>query len=406
MESRSATTPKLRRDQVVRQFLKTEAGGGVLLFLATVAALAWANSPWWESYDAFWHMQLRVGPNGWGIREDLQHWVNDVLMVFFFLLIGLEIKRETAVGELNDVRKAVVPLIAALGGMIVPALLFLAIVGGGDGSNGWGIPMATDIAFAVGVLALLGKRVPGGLKLFLLTLAIVDDIGAIAVIAFFYSGGISWGWLGAAAGSLGAFFASRRMGARSLLWYLPLGAAAWYSTYRAGVHPTIAGVALGLLVPAMPIMGRNMLEELEGRLHPWSSFLIIPMFALANAGVHLDAGTVSAVFSSKLVLAIVVGLVAGKTFGISVFALLTREIGLGRFPRGVDGGHVFGLGALGGIGFTVALFIASLAFSEESLQDEAKIGILAGSIISGVIGALVLIALKDPVQADIELPDD
>ena len=385
-------------------FLRTEAGGGVLLLLATVAALGWANSPWRAGYFDLWHTTLQVGPDGWGIREDLQHWVNDALMAVFFFLIGLEIKREAAVGELREVKAAVLPALGALGGMAVPAALFLLLAGGGEAAQGWGIPMATDIAFAVGVLSLLGPRVPGGLKVFLLTLAIIDDIGAIVVIALFYSGGVAVPWLAGTAACLAAVGAWRRLGFSSPLAYVPLGIVAWYCTYRAGVHPTIAGVALGILTPAHPVDGRDVLEELEHRLHPWSSFLVVPVFALANAGVDLGDGALGRALSSRVALAVFVGLVVGKTLGISLFALGARRFGVGRLPDGVGAGHVVGTAALGGIGFTVALFITGLAFTDVALQDEAKIGILVGSVFAGAVGAIVLAVLRDPKPKDVDLP--
>lgn len=390
----------------VREFLHTEAGGGVLLLTATIAALVWANSPLSASYSDFWHTNLRVGFGTWAISEDLQHWVNDGLMTVFFFLIGLEIKREAAVGELRDPRAATLPALAALGGMVLPAVLYLALAGGGEASKGWGIPMATDIAFAVGVLALLGSRIPGRLKLFLLTLAIIDDIGAIAVIAIFYSAGVSLLWLGAAIVSVSAVFLWRRLRLTSPLAYLPIGVIAWYCTFRAGVHPTLAGVVFGLLTPAKPINDRHVLENLEHRLHPWSSFVIVPIFALANAGVDLGDGALSRAASSRVALAVFVGLVVGKTLGISAFALGGRRLGLGRLPRGITGPHVAGAGALGGIGFTVALFITGLAFTSEALQDEAKIGILAGSLVAGIIGATILWILRDPAIADVDLGDE
>jgi Na+:H+ antiporter, NhaA family len=269
----------------VTDFLRTEAGGGVVLLAATVAALGWANSPWAEGYDGFWHRSLTIGSGSWAVREDLQHWVNDGLMVVFFFLIGLEIKRELVVGELRDPRTASLPVLAAVGGMALPAAVFLAVVGAGEASRGWAIPMATDIAFVVGVLALLGPRVPAGLKVFLLTLAIVDDIGAIAVIALFYSSGLSGLWLAATVATLASIVFVRRVGVARPIAYVPFALVAWYCTYRVGVHPTIAGVALGLLTPARPVDGREVLGHLEHRLHPWSSYVVIPVFALANAGV-------------------------------------------------------------------------------------------------------------------------
>ena len=389
MDISSDAPARRRRLTPLVEFLHTEAGGGVLLLIATLIALGWANSPWADSYTELWETNVRVGSGAWALDLDLHHWVNDGLMAIFFFLIGLEIKRELVIGELRDPRAALLPAVAALGGMVVPAALFIAVSGGGELSRGWGIPMATDIAFAVGVLALLGSRIPSGLKLFLLTLAIVDDLGAIAVIAIFYSDDLSPRWLLAAAGALALAPLLRRAGAAHPRAFIPVGLAAWYATYRAGVHPTIAGVALGLLTPAVAVKGRTVLEDLESKLHPWSSYLVVPLFALANAGVELDTGLREAL-TSRLTLAVAVGLVVGKTVGISLAsfgALATRAT---RLPSGVGRVHVVGAGALGGIGFTVALFIASLAFTDDALEANAKIGILLGSLVSGGIGAAIL----------------
>ncbi len=374
----------------LRDFLRTEAGGGVLLVAATVAALVWANSPWSESYDDFWHSTLAIGWGSWGVREDLQHWVNDALMVLFFFLIGLEIKRELVVGELRDPRAASLPVLAAIGGMAVPALVFIAVSGGGEAARGWAIPMATDIAFVVGILTLLGRRIPSGLKVFLLTLAIVDDIGAIAVIALFYSSGLSPLWLLGAGCTLGAVVLAQRAGLSRPVSYLPLGLLAWYCTYRAGIHPTIAGVALGMLTPARPVGGRAVLEDLEHRLHPWSSYLVIPVFALANAGVALGADVLREAATSRLTWAVVLGLLVGKVVGISAVSWAGVRTGAGRLPTGVARSHVLGGSALAGIGFTVSLFITGLAFTSTELQTHAKIGILAGSLLAGIVGASLL----------------
>lgn len=382
----------------LREFLRTEAGGGVLLLAATVAALAWANSPWADSYQDFWHTSLSIGSGSWAVREDLQHWVNDALMVVFFFLIGLEIKRELIVGELRDPKAASLPALAALGGMVVPAVLFLAMAGGGEAGRGWAIPMATDIAFVVGILALLGRRVPARLKVFLLTLAIVDDIGAIVVIAAFYSSGLSGLWLAGAVAALAAVVMARKLGIVHPIAYLPIGVVAWYCTYRAGIHPTIAGVALGLLTPARPVRGREVLEHLEHRLHPWSSYLVVPIFALANAGVPLGSGALGTAAGSRLTWAVILGLVGGKILGITAVAWGATRAGAGRLPPGVGMNHVLGASALGGIGFTVSLFIAGLAFTSEELQMQAKIGILAGSVIAAIVGVAILLRQSEPAK--------
>lgn len=374
----------------LRDFLHTEAAGGILLMLATVTAMVWANSPWGHSYDNVWNTRLAVGSGEFGLDKDLQHWVNDALMAVFFFVIGLEIKREAVTGHLRDIRAASLPIVAAIGGMVLPAALFVAVVRSGEEVTGWAIAMATDIAFSLGVLALLGPRAPAGLKVFLLTLAIVDDIGAITVIALFYSGGVDAPWLTLAAVALLGVVGMRMLAVPSALAYVPLGFVAWYATLKAGIHPTIAAVAIGMLTPAVPVRGRHILEELEHRLHPWSSYLIVPVFALANAGVRVTGDVLSDAFETALVWGIIVGLVAGKIAGVSIAALGAYRLGLGRLPAGVSSRHVAGAGALAGIGFTVALFIAGLAFDDQTLRDQAKIGILIGSLVSGVIGVILL----------------
>lgn len=388
----------------LRRFLETEASGGVALLAATVLALVWANSPWADAYEDLWHRNLTVGFGTWAISEDLRHWVNDALMTVFFFLIGLEIKRERVTGELQSATAFALPGIAAVGGMVAPALVYLAIVGGGEASRGWGIPMATDIAFAVGALTLTGRRVPNGLKIVLLTLAIIDDIGAIAVIALFYSAGVEIWWLLAAAACLLAVVALRLGRVGRPLAYVPVGVLAWYCTLRAGIHPTIAGVALGLLTPALPIGGRNVLQDLEQRLHPWSSYLIVPLFALANAGVHLGGGAWQKALSSRLTWAVAAGLLVGKIAGITSATWVALRLRLGTLSGAVQMGHVVGIGALGGIGFTVSLFIAALAFLTEGLQSEAKIGILLGSVAAALGGSVILLAQPDPAPGSDDDP--
>ena len=382
--------PSTSRTRALLEFLRTEAGGGVVLLAATLVAIVWANSPWQQSYHDVWHHKLVVGSGGWAVRESLGHWVNDALMAVFFFVVGLEIKRELVRGELHDRRAAALPVLAAVGGMVVPAVLFWAVVGSGDGAAGWGIPMATDIAFAVGLLAVLGERVPRSLKVFVLTFAIVDDIGAILVIAVFYASGLNPAWLLGAGAVLAVVVAARRFGVTWPLAYAPLALLTWYCTYRSGVHPTIAGVALGLLTPAEPVGGREVLEDLEHRLHPLSSYVVIPVFALANAGVALGAQAITDAAGSRLTWGVIVGLVVGKAVGITGATVTGGRTGLGRLPAGVGLAHVAGAGALGGIGFTVSLFITSLAFESEVLQTHAKMGILGGSLTAAVLGAVIL----------------
>jgi NhaA family Na+:H+ antiporter len=368
------------------EFLREEAASGVALLVATCAALIWANADI-EGYTAFWERTLDVG----ALDLDLRHWVNDGLMAVFFFVVGLEIKRELVCGELQDRRAAALPVVAALGGVALPAAVFAAITAGSSFSSGWAIPAATDIAFAIGVLALLGDRVPAALKLFLLTVAIVDDIVAIAVIALFYSESLSAAWLLAAVGGVALIVALRRLGVTSLAVYAAAAVALWFAVHESGVHATIAGVALGLLTPTGEVGGRNVLEELEHRLHPVSGFVIVPLFALANAGVAFGGGVVADAASSRLAWAIVAGLVVGKLLGIAGGGLLALRLGWGVLPDGVRRSDLWGVAALGGIGFTVSLFIAQLAYDSEATVNIAKLGIFAGSAASGAMGTVLLL---------------
>jgi NhaA family Na+:H+ antiporter len=369
-------------------FVYVEVIGGVVLLVATIAALVWANVSL-TSYAELWSTHLTIGIGSLTLTENLQSWVNDGLMTVFFFVVGLEIKRELVRGELRDPRTASLPVLAALGGMVAPALLYLAINAGGPGGRGWAIPMATDIAFAVAVLAIAGSRVPGNLRLFLLTLAIVDDIGAIAVIAVFYSSDISATWLLGAAGALIVIVVLQRLGARPVLLYAVPAVALWLCVFESGVHATIAGVLLGLITPARPFGGREVIEELESALHPWSSFVIVPLFALANAGVYLRGDDLTRAWSSTIAWGIVVGLVIGKPVGIVVTTVLARRFRLGRLPEGVQLEHLVAVGSVAGIGFTVSLFVANLSYRGARL-DEAKVAILAASVVSGIVGLTLL----------------
>ena len=412
----------------LRTFLNTEAAGGLVLLAATVVALAWANSPFQEGYESLWATEFHISIGAFELGEDLRLWVNDALMAIFFFVVGLEIKRELVVGELNQVRKAALPVLAALGGMVVPALVYTAFNAGDIGSRGWGIPMATDIAFAVGVLAVLGDRVPSGLKVFLLSLAIVDDIGAIVIIAAFYSAGIDLGWLATAVLLLLGVVALRRLKVFWVPVYVLVGIGVWLATSASGIHATIAGVALGLLTPARPTDPRgfedvleeasllpsepdaeslrattqqaqevvSVAERLEHLLHPWSSYVIVPLFALANAGVILSADAVTGGFTSSVTLGIVAGLVGGKIVGIGGMSWLAIRLNLGRAPDSVTARHLVGAAAVAGIGFTVSLFITALAFTDAEIVAEAKIGVLIASIVAGVTGAAILVTGKKP----------
>jgi NhaA family Na+:H+ antiporter len=298
---------------------------------------------------------------------------------------------------LNDRSKAKMPLIAALGGVLLPGIIFLSLNLGGEGAAGWAIPMATDIAFAVGVLALLGSRIPAGIRLLLLSIAIVDDVIAILIIAVFYSKGLSLVWLVLSLVAFAVVLLMQRGGVAKIWPYWVIGAVVWIAVLSSGVHATIAGVILGLMTPAQPVKGRHVLEDLEYGLHPWTSLSIVPVFALANAGIVISGETVSIAIGSSIFWGIGLGLILGKLFGISGAILLARKFGWGQVPAGVTTGHIWGIGALGGIGFTVSLFITSLAFTEIELIDDAKMGIFAGSIVSALVGVVILLWKTDPI---------
>jgi NhaA family Na+:H+ antiporter len=370
------------------EFVSVEALSGLVLLGATVAALIWANAhP--HSYDDLWHQHLDLSFGPFDLDLSLAHWVTDGLMTLFFFVVGLEIKREIVRGELRDPRVASLPVIAAVGGMVVPALIYVAVNAGEPTVKGWAIPMATDIAFAVGLLAILGSRIPRSLKLFLLTLAIVDDIGAILVIAIFYSKGVSLGWLAAALATVCVILALQQIGVASPLAYVLPGVVMWLFVDQSGVHATIAGVVLGLLTPARPFGGKQVIEQLEHALHPWSSFFIVPVFALANAGVVIDDDSLRRVADSSIAIGIVLGLVIGKPLGIWLATMIGARVGLGSLPDGATWRQIVGLGSVAGIGFTVALFVGDLSFAGTSFED-GVMGILVGSLVSGLIGATLL----------------
>lgn len=413
----------------LQAFLATEAASGTLLLAAAVVAIAWANSPWRETYDRLWHTELVISIGRWRLAHDLGHWVSDGLMTLFFFVVGLEIKREVLTGELRDLRAAAVPVVAAVGGMVAPAIVYLLIADGGPDARGWGIPMATDIAFALGVLTLVARSAPPALKPFLLTLAIVDDIGAIVVIALFYSGGVALRPLLIAMALLGLVVLLQRARVRASAIYVLLGIAVWVATSSSGIHPTIAGVALGLLTPAVPFqrpatvsreahrvadetvdepsppdadapywlylasLSREAVSPLaraEAFLHPWVSFVVVPLFALANAGVDLSGRALSQAAGSSVALGVLLGLVLGKPLGIALATWAAVRSGLGRLPSGTGWRDVLGLGAVAGIGFTVSLLVTDLAFEGSPLLEPAKAGILAASALAGALGALVL----------------
>jgi NhaA family Na+:H+ antiporter len=424
--------------QPVQRLLDHEAAGGVVMLIAAAAAIIWANSPWSDSYAEVWHTPLRIELGGLLHLDhlSLQSWVNDALMTVFFLLVGLEIKREIVHGELRNPRAVLLPVFAALGGMVVPAGIYAAFNAGGPGANGWAIPMATDIAFAVGVVTLAGKRVPLAAKIFLLTLAVADDIGAIVVIAIFYSSSLSWGWLALAVLSLVGIFVLRHNDVQSLAPYLAVGAFAWLSLLESGVHATLAGVALGLLTPAWPLRPPSTfpaearrvidgidatydddvltegefasneqriaevarlamyttspLERLERALTPWVAYVVVPVFALANAGVALSGNSLSDLVTDPVTVGVVLGLLVGKTVGIFGATAVAVRLGLATLPAGTTWRHLTGLATAAGVGFTVALFVTSLSFSTADTTNAAKIGILVGSSIAGVLAYALL----------------
>jgi NhaA family Na+:H+ antiporter len=381
-----------------QKFAELEAAGGILLIGCTIVALIWSNSPWAGSYFHLWHTDVTFGLAGPRFSQPLHFWINDGLMALFFLLVGLEIKRETLVGELASFRKAALPIAAALGGMIIPATFYVFFNHGGPGAAGWGIPMATDIAFALGVLALLGDRVPTSLKVFLAALAIVDDIGAVLVIAFFYTEKISWVALGIGGLLFVALLAANRAGVRHLLVYAVLGTGLWLAFLQSGIHATVAGVLLAATIPARPrTISRAALESnespmlrLEHTLIPWNRYFIMPVFALANAGVALGGDAARSIVT-PVSLGVIFGLVVGKPVGVILFSWLATRSRLAAMLDGIGWRQIGGVGILAGIGFTMSLFVAHLAFGETPALETAKIGVLAASVISGVAGAIVLL---------------
>jgi len=373
------------------EFVHDETAGGVVLVVATVLGLLWANLAT-AGYASFWSQPINVDLGIANVHETYAEFVNDGLMTIFFFVVGLEIKRELAVGELRDRRAAALPFVAALGGMVVPVLVFLAVTAG-DGAvhRGWAIPIATDIAFVMGVIALLGRRVPASLRLFLLTLAIVDDIGGILVIAFVYTGDFSPIWLGEGVVLLVVIVAMARLGVTRIWPYVLVGVPFWFTMLESGVHATIAGVILGLLTPARPLGGRNIIEELEHRLHPMSAFVVVPIFALANTGILLSRGRLDAAVGSALAWGVLLGLVVGKPAGIISATWLARRLRIGVLPPGLAMPHVIGGGMLAGIGFTVALFITELSLGAGEQADIAKLAILAASVLAAAAGAVALL---------------
>ncbi len=418
----------------MQEFLSTEAAGGILLLVAAAAALIWVNAPFGDTYGDFWHTRIVLDFDVLTLDLALVEWVNDALMAVFFFVVGLEIKRELLRGELADRRSAALPVAAALGGMVVPAAIYIAFNIGGQGDRGWGIPMATDIAFAVGVLSLAGPRVPLSLKIFLLAVAIVDDLGAIAVIAIFYTDDLAFEWLAAAIALFTLVSILGRAGVKDVVVYVVVGLFAWVAVHESGVHATVAGVILGLLTPIgarvspttfqqsadnllddhgagraagtpegeetsrsalreleeMSRESQPVLDRLEHALHGWTSYAIIPIFALANAGVELSGDAIRDAATSPISLGVALGLIVGKPLGITLFAFLAVRAGIAALPTSVTWAQVLGVAMIAGIGFTVSIFIANLAFTDADLVAEAKIGILAGSALIGIAGFALL----------------
>ena len=426
----TAEPQELRSTSPFQEFFRTEAAGGALLVACACAALLVANSPWAVAYHRLWAMPIAVAWGQHALSLTVHQWINDGLMAVFFLLVGLEIKREVLVGELASPRQAALPIAAAIGGMAVPASIYFLTNGGGMESRGWAIPMATDIAFALGVLALVAPRAPGGLKIFLAALAIVDDMGAVLVIALFYTGAVSWGALGTAGLILLLLAVLNLLRIRSLTPYLVLGLGLWFFVHESGVHATIAGVLLACTIPTRTrinatefsakarglldhfdrtetgdllvltskgqqeaIIGLERVSELvtapllrlEHALHRFSAFVVMPLFALSNAGVGLNGS-----FGGGVTLAVFLGLAIGKPLGITGAALAMVRLRLAALPEGVSWTALHGCAWLGGIGFTMSLFIATLAFQGTHLLDSAKVGILGGSVLAGIVGAIVV----------------
>ena len=423
----------------VQKYIHTESIGGIVLLIATVVALGWANSPWREEYHHILEIHLLIDFAIFVVDLSVEEWINDGLMALFFFVIGLEIKREVLYGQLSTLRSAALPAIAAIGGMVVPASIYLLLNLGGDGLRGWGIPMATDIAFALGVLALLGRRIPMELRVFMLGLAVVDDLGAIAVIAVAYTETIDFGQLGMTAGLIVAMIVANRLGLRQPAVTAALAFLIWVAVLKSGVHATVAGVLIAGLTPARSMVSREEfanesealmaeyrtamaagdheradvilgeveeisqateapLERLERLIHPWSSYVILPLFALANAGIEFSEGTFGEATSSSVTIGVFAGLVLGKLVGITLFPWVASRLGVVDLPKEISWLHVAGVSLVGGIGFTVAIFVAGLAFDDHALVDNAKMGILAASLVAGLCGYCLLRFVAKPVH--------
>jgi Na+:H+ antiporter, NhaA family len=393
----------------------TESTSSRLLIIAIVVALAWANSPWSESYASLWSTDLTINLGSQSLDLDLRHWINEGLVAIFFFVVGLEIKRELVTGELRDRRKAALPVIAAVGGMLVPALIYLAVNAGGPHLKGWGIPLATDVPLALGVLGVVRHKVPPALALFLLALAVVDDLGTIVVIAVGYSSDIDGAWLGAATGLIMVVAAMRLARVTSLACYVIVSAVAWYATLRSGINPTVVAVAVALITPTSPLRDEvdeavlidvsspqtareteqaarhavGVAERLEYRLHPWTSYVIVPLFALANGGIEISGSGLGDAAGSPITWGVLVGRVIGKPLGIVSFAWLACRLRVADLPSGTGWRHILGAGALGGMGFTVAIFVADSAFTGEALAM-SKLAVVLAAVFSAGVALIIL----------------
>lgn len=416
-------SPADRIAVVVTRFLQIEAASGFVLLAAAIVALVWANSLWSHSYHDLLDKHVSITLNTFTLDLSVHELINDGLMTVFFFLVGLEIKRELTTGELRGFRAAALPISAALGGMVAPALIYYTLQAGTPGEKGWGIPMATDIAFAVGFLSLLGSRIPRSLLVFLLAFAIADDLGAIVVIAVFYTETLNFMPLMLGGGGILGIFLMQRLGVRPVPVYILAGLLIWLAFYKSGVHPTVAGVLLGFLTPMSSrlslqefrdktralaaqvemepqVVARQFdklerdslspLDRIEDRLHLWVAYGIMPLFALANAGVAISGDIFDDSVGSSIAVSVAVALLVGKPLGVVIASLITTKLGLTRLPSNCNWGHMIGIGVLGGVGFTVALFIATLSFDSPTALDAAKLGILVGSGIAALLGLSIL----------------
>ena len=382
----------------LRDFLHRESSGGVLILIASAFGLIVANSPASSSYFSFLQMQFTWGNESIYLKLTMLKVINYVLMTLFFFVVGLEIKRELTSGHLASFKKAVMPFVAALGGMAAPAMIYL-LIAGGTAPGGWGVAVATDIALAVGLLAIIGSNALASLRTFLLALAVIDDIGAILVIAFVYSTGLVPGWIAGALLTVVLIAVMKKFQLNQVSLYIPVGALLWYCMYRAGVHPTLAGVVLGMMTPNIPRKGTDLIDSdddvvsviewLENKLHPFSSFLIVPLFAFANTGVQISQSSIAAAINSPIAWGIFFGLVIGKPLGIVVSSWSAKRVGLGEYPEGANSLKILATGSAAGIGFTVAIFIANLAFDERAIQELAIFAVIIASLVSGAISTVL-----------------